>query len=689
MKNDMENKTANAANQQHGNIDDILAGEVWKTIKDSYFEVSNLGRVRNPRNGNNILKPIYDNNYPAVRIRMNDKTYARKGIHILVAEAFVPNPNGYEYVDHMDSNPMNYSASNLRWVKSYAENNSNENTKMKISERVREKIKKANKVAPSPRMKTILKNANINATPEDEFSLKEWGTLRYYTDIPYKGEEWRPVWGYNGLLEASNFGRVRKNSTPHHPGGIVKQYDRDGKYYAVEVPKLYKDPKHPNVWTLVHTLVMKAFVDNPDNLPIINHKSMDGHDNRLTNLEYCNNSYNSNCGGIKEKLSEMTKSRYNPWNYREHKKVVKYDMLGNYVETYDSVDDAAEKCSLKYNSLSQVLRNSKKSLFGFMFKYLDDVADADGNPVAKIESAAKSFINIYDKYGRFLAKYATPEAAGAALGTSKQSIIMLLSSKYSNYHKTYIVLKSDDPDDVSDIPVINDDIRQTFNPGSAALAYYDKATDSVKKNPNASEIVRNSYVKNQNDNVFKARMPKKKIILEQTIEQTPNGSEIIRSGVRNFVHLDTNGKATAKDYKVFKYGLDGKFKKEFKNADECAKEMGTDTKSIKKAAIMHAPLNDFQFRFLDEVKTPEDITPTSSGKVCACDPKNGKILKTFTNLDNAAEDGKQYSKNNLPMIKHYIKSCCDGKSKKFLGFAYKWFEDAISSKSTNNENRLF
>mgnify|MGYP002513716939 CR=1 FL=1 len=37
-------------------------------------------------------------------------------IHRLVATAFVPNPNGYSEVDHINRNPLDNTVENLRWV---------------------------------------------------------------------------------------------------------------------------------------------------------------------------------------------------------------------------------------------------------------------------------------------------------------------------------------------------------------------------------------------------------------------------------------------------------------------------------------------------------------------------------------------------------------------------------------------
>lgn len=80
----------------------------------------------------------------------------------------------------------------------------------------------------------------------------------------------------------SNLGRVKNKH-----GRILKPEIRTG-YYSVN---LMKDKKRHKF--RIHRLVAQAFIPNPDNLPMVNHKDEDKLNNRVENLEWCDNTYNS------------------------------------------------------------------------------------------------------------------------------------------------------------------------------------------------------------------------------------------------------------------------------------------------------------------------------------------------------------------------------------------------------------
>lgn len=58
--------------------------------------------------------PNKNNGYLYCGITYNDKQKQRR-VHILVAEAFIPNPNNYPIVMHKDNNKQNCNVENLEW----------------------------------------------------------------------------------------------------------------------------------------------------------------------------------------------------------------------------------------------------------------------------------------------------------------------------------------------------------------------------------------------------------------------------------------------------------------------------------------------------------------------------------------------------------------------------------------------
>lgn len=96
--------------------------EVWKDIAgfEGLYQVSNFGRVKSfPRNGTqvktpHILCPSTTTSYALYRLSKNDKSYYKKG-HRLVAQAFLPNPEGKPHINHIDGNRLNNRVDNLEW----------------------------------------------------------------------------------------------------------------------------------------------------------------------------------------------------------------------------------------------------------------------------------------------------------------------------------------------------------------------------------------------------------------------------------------------------------------------------------------------------------------------------------------------------------------------------------------------
>lgn len=104
--------------------------EVWKDIPgfEGYYQASTLGKVRSVdryvkykdtdgvalRKGK-ILSPKTSNKgYLETTLMKEGKTYYRR-IHQLIASAFLPNPNNYPYINHINEDKMDNRVENLEW----------------------------------------------------------------------------------------------------------------------------------------------------------------------------------------------------------------------------------------------------------------------------------------------------------------------------------------------------------------------------------------------------------------------------------------------------------------------------------------------------------------------------------------------------------------------------------------------
>jgi len=103
-----------------------------------------------------------------------------------------------------------------------------------------------------------------------------------------EGEVWKDIIGYEGLYKISSMGRV-KSSFRKGGGGILKQSLSKNGYYTVGLRKKNQGMKSMTI----HRLIGLHFIDNPNNLPVIDHINRNRTDNNLNNLRWT--SYSDNC----------------------------------------------------------------------------------------------------------------------------------------------------------------------------------------------------------------------------------------------------------------------------------------------------------------------------------------------------------------------------------------------------------
>ena len=86
---------------------------VWKKIKDFNYLISSTGKVYSLYT-HKLLSVFENKGYLKVGL-YKDGIHYLKMLHVLLAEAFIPNPHNLPFVNHKDENGLNANLDNLEW----------------------------------------------------------------------------------------------------------------------------------------------------------------------------------------------------------------------------------------------------------------------------------------------------------------------------------------------------------------------------------------------------------------------------------------------------------------------------------------------------------------------------------------------------------------------------------------------
>lgn len=106
-----------------------------------------------------------------------------------------------------------------------------------------------------------------------------------------KREVWRNIADYEGHYQCSNHGRIR--SVTKYVNGLHGEKKRIGKILKQGYGRYLNvrlSVSNCAKTFLVHSIVARTFIKNPNNLPTVNHKDGDKHNNYYKNLEWSSRS---------------------------------------------------------------------------------------------------------------------------------------------------------------------------------------------------------------------------------------------------------------------------------------------------------------------------------------------------------------------------------------------------------------
>ena len=143
-------------------------------------------------------------------------------------------------------------------------------------------------------------------------------------------------------------GNIKNNKT----GRILKQYTHSCGYKTVMLGRK-TSPLY------IHRLVATAFIENPDNLPQVDHINGDKSDNRVENLRWVTPSENTLGYGYKNRI--------------EHKKKKIRAIKGENIIIFESRDDCAKyfQCHKSQIEYGRVYKKGNKK--GWLFELVKDI----------------------------------------------------------------------------------------------------------------------------------------------------------------------------------------------------------------------------------------------------------------------------------------------------------------------------
>lgn len=194
-----------------------------------------------------------------------------------------------------------------------------------------------------------------------------------------KNEIWKDIEGFEGRYQVSNLGNVKSLNYRNrgYAHNLTPKTNCKGYNWVILYNGKIKKP------VLIHRLVAKAFIDNPNGYPIINHKDEIKTNNVADNLEWCTLSYNVKYSMERhpERFVILKKPRGKRDYYKTKTKYanVRINQLtldGEFIKQWFNFAEIKHTQNYNNTSIKECCEGKRKTAYGYKWEFAEKSASS-------------------------------------------------------------------------------------------------------------------------------------------------------------------------------------------------------------------------------------------------------------------------------------------------------------------------